>query len=59
MQDVEQKEQEKIRLRWERNVKQNEGINVFDAHLSEKSDTLGAGTFGTVFKAVSKKSSSR
>ncbi|EFO88591.1 hypothetical protein CRE_13669 [Caenorhabditis remanei] len=59
--DIVHKEQEKIRQRWERSVKLNEGINVFDSNVNEGSfefgDTLGAGSFGTVYKAVSKKSS--
>ena len=57
--DVEHKEMEKVRLRWETEAKKNEGLNVFDTHLSEESfeigGTLGAGSFGVVFKATSKK----
>ena len=59
--DIVHKEQEKIRQRWERSVKLNEGINVLDSNVDEGSfefgDALGAGSFGTVYKAVSKKSS--
>ncbi|EFO93443.1 hypothetical protein CRE_23130 [Caenorhabditis remanei] len=57
--DVEHKEMEKVRIRWETEAKKNEGLNVFDTHLSEESfeigGTLGAGSFGVVFKATSKK----
>ncbi|EFP04643.1 hypothetical protein CRE_31305 [Caenorhabditis remanei] len=58
--EAEHKEQENIKVRWETNAKKTNGTNVFDSHLSEENfvigDILGAGTYGTVFEATSKKS---
>ncbi|KAF1746159.1 hypothetical protein GCK72_022612 [Caenorhabditis remanei] len=54
-----QKEEEKVKSRWEENAKKNVGVNAFDTKFTEHDFTMdgviGAGQFGLVFKAKSKR----